>query len=119
MENIKFIKEIMSYSSNRKGKVLGNYMYYKLNNRTTAKIWCQSDGIVARIINNETGEVDSCHFPFANYFDKKKCSPNAPEWSQYIDNGKWYFSQYKHVLPTAQDYHRIAFAVTDYISLFS
>ena len=119
MENIKFIKEIMAHSSNRKGKVFGNYMYYKLNNETTAKVWCQSDGVVARIINDKVGEVDSCHFSFANYFAKKKCSPNAPEWNQHIENGKWYFSQYVHVLPTAQDYHKIAFAVTDYINMFS
>ena len=57
MENIKFIKEIMAHSSNRKGKVFGNYMYYKLNNETTAKVWCQSDGVVARIINDKVGEV--------------------------------------------------------------
>lgn len=118
-ENIKFIREIMKCSSfkNGHGKEFGNFIYYDVN-EVIAKVWCQSDGVVARIINPKTGEVDTCIFPFANYFSKKKCSPSAPEWNQHIENGKWYFSQYPHVLPTTNDYCRIANAVTEYIKLF-
>ena len=126
MENIKFIRQIMSYG-NKEGKEIGNYMVYDLGNGNRAKvcvnggnIWGQSHGIEVTILHKLNGKIDFCYFPFSNYFQPVQCSPGAPKWYQHIENGRWYFSQmYSHVLPKSYDYENIASAVEEYMDLFA
>ena len=118
MENIKFIKTIMS-NSNIKGEIYGNCIYYNSDNANVAKVWCESDCVRVKIVNKKEGEIDNGTFPFANYFKPKQCSKNAPKWHQHIDNGDWYFSNYEHCLPTIEDFISIASAIEKYIKIFS
>ena len=118
MENIKFIDGIMQHSKRHTtGVIAGNAILYQMDNGNIAKCYCESNGVVVFIINKKEGEVDRSRFPFANYFKPKQCSPNAPKWNQTIENGKWYFSQYAHCLPTVEDFRSIASAVDRYIDL--
>lgn len=118
MENIKFIKKITDYV-NRDRKIVGNCVYYTLQNGNRIKLCCYEGGVKADVINKIDGNVDGISLPFANYFKPTQCSPNAPKWTQYIDNGKWYFSDvYKHVLPTDEDYTNLANAIEDYIEMY-
>lgn len=116
MENIKFIRSVMEYSS-LTGTELGNFFIVPMQNGNVAKCCCEANGVRVEIVNKKEGVVDRTIFPFANYFTQKKCSPNAPMWDQHIENGKWYFQQYAHCLPTPQDFRQLACAVDTYIRM--
>lgn len=118
MENIKFISWCMEKSVHSDDfTIAGNYLVAPMNNGNVAKLCCESNGVRAEILNKKEGTVDRTLFPFANYFSMKRCSPGAPLWHQHIENGKWYFSQYSHCLPTPDDYKRIADAVDAYLDI--
>ena len=118
MENIKFIKKITDYVSDDR-TIIGNCVYYNLANGNNVKLWCDMYGVRAEVINKIDGKIDSVDFPFANYFAPTKCSTNAPEWTQHIDYGKWWFEDtYKHVLPKESDYIRLAEALNVYIEMY-
>ncbi len=118
MENIKFIREIMSTSSLRsRMKPVGIVLVYPMHNGNVAKLSCHSDGVSVRIVSKTLGLVDRTFFPFASYFAKKRCSPGAPPWDQHIENGEWYFSQYPHCLPTNSDFKKLSSAVEEYLSM--
>lgn len=117
MENIKFIRACTVYSNREHYMTAGNFILFPMKNGNIAKTCCESNGVLVEIVNKKEGVVDRVLFPFANYFRKKQCSSNAPMWDQHIENGEWYFSQYKHCLPDANDYERIANAVDKYIAI--
>lgn len=119
MENIKFIKRIASYCD-RGYKIIGNCVYFTLNNGNVAKAYCEEMGVCIDMVNKTEGKVDCIKLPFANYFKPTQCSPGAPKWTQHIENGKWWFeAMYKHVLPTIDDYCRLAEAIDDYLEMFN
>ena len=130
MENIKFIREIMSHGKIQ-GRPTGDCMYYNLGGQRLAKARVtggrpdlsiptagESHGVKVDIISKVTGIIDSCYFPFQNYFKPVQCSPSAPTWYQYVHNGKWNFCEKKHVLPTEDDYKNLAGAIEEYIGYF-
>lgn len=124
MENIKFVKEIMGNKNDFYD--FGNCRYYPLANGNTGKVmvtggevWGETYGVTCEIINEKKGKIDSCYFPFFNYFAPTQCSKNAPMWYQHIVRGKWYFAQYTHVLPTEKDFNNIRNAIFQYFKLFS
>ena len=118
MENVKFIKKITDYI-NRDRTIIGNCIYYNLENGNKVKMWCYELGVKADVINKVDGRVDSVDFPFANYFKPTQCSPNSPKWTQHIDRGQWYFENaYKHVLPKENDYISLAKALNMYIEMY-
>ena len=118
MENIKFIRTITDYVKGQR-TTIGNCVYYNFINGNKVKLWCYEYGVRAEVINKIEGKVDSVDFPFANYFEPTQCSEGAPKWTQYIDNGKWYFSEkYTHVLPKEKDYMNLARALREYIEMY-
>lgn len=118
MENIKFIKQITNYVEKDR-VIVGNCVYYNLDNGNKVKLYCYDYGVRAEVINKVDGKVDNVDFPFANYFKPTQCSPNAPQWTQHIDKGKWYFENtYQHVLPKDTDYINLAKALTVYIEMY-
>ena len=120
MENIKFIEKITDYVFNGlPRKIIGNCIYYELANGNRVKLWCYSSGVTAEVINKINGKIDSVEIPFGNYFKPTQCSSNAPTWTQHIDHGKWWFEdEYKHVLPTPDDYINLAKAIQEYIEMY-
>ena len=90
MENIKFILKITDHVSGDR-EIIGNCVYYNLDNGNKVKLWCYECGVEAEVINKINGKVDYVRFPFANYFAPTQCSAGAPIWTQHIDNGKWRF----------------------------
>ena len=119
MENIKFILKITDYIKGDR-EVIGNCVYYNLDNGNKIKLWCYDYGVEANVINKTRGKIDSIIFPFANYFEPVQCSPRAPKWTQHItSNGKWYFEdEYVHVLPKDSDYNNLADAIETYIEMY-
>ena len=119
MENIKFILKITDYVKGDR-EVIGNCVYYNLDNGNKVKLWCYDCGVEAKVINKTKGTIDSIIFPFSNYFKPVRCSPNAPEWTQHItSSGKWYFEEmYDHVLPKESDYENLASAIETYIEMY-
>lgn len=118
MENIKFIKGITQYVE-RPRSIIGDCVYYNLNNGNKVKLWCYDMGVGAEVINKLEGRIDRVDLQFANYFKPTQCSPGAPKWIQHIHFGKWYFSEtYTHVLPKVSDYKNIACAIEMYIRMF-
>ena len=130
MENIKFIRTIMSYGK-KTGRPMGDCMYYDLGGQRLAKACVtggkpgvsiptagESHGVKVDIISKTTGIIDSCYFPFQNYFKPVQCSPCAPTWYQCIDHGKWRFCEKENVLPTEDDYKNLAGAIKEYIEYF-
>ena len=118
MENIKFIKEVARYTD-RQNVIIGDCLYYNLENGNKIKMWCYDRGVMAEVINKTTGKLDCVELPFRNYFEPKQCSPGAPKWSPYIYDGKWYFSDlYNHVVPNDNDYMCLAAALETYIGMY-
>lgn len=118
MENIKFIKKITDYIEKDK-TIIGDYVYYNLANGNKVKMGCYKLGVSAEVINKIDGKIDCADFPFSNYFKPTQCSEGAPQWTQYITNGRWYFSEmYSHVLPKEDDYMRLAEALNWYIEMY-
>lgn len=118
MENIKFIKQITDYVRGNR-IIIGNCVYYNFANGNKTKLWCYEYGVHAEVINKIDGKIDSVDFPFANYFKPTQCSACAPQWTQHIDGGKWYFSHvYSHVLPKESDYARLAEALNMYMEMY-
>ena len=118
MENIKFILKITDYIKGDR-EIIGNCVYYNLNNGNKVKLWCYDCGVTAEVINKTRGKVDSIDFPFSNYFESVQCSSKSPAWTQYISNGTWYFEeQYSHVLPKNSDYDNLASAIETYIEMY-
>lgn len=120
MENIKFIRSIARYCDNDKIEI-GNCIYFDLDNgwRSKAKAFCTQHGVQMEIISPTIGKIDVVELPFANYMDKRKLSPSAPEWYTYIDNGHWYWTQqYPNLAPTDTELMRIAAAMNAYMRLF-
>lgn len=118
MENIKFIKKITDYIEKDK-TIIGDCIYYNLANGNKVKMWCYNLGVRADVINKIDGKIDCADFPFSNYFKPTQCSEGAPQWTQYITNGRWYFSEmYSHVLPKEDDYMRLAEALNLYIEMY-
>lgn len=118
MENIKFIKKITDYIE-RDRTIIGNCVYYNLSNGNKIKMWCYESGVKVDVINKIDGKVDTVSFPFANYFKPTQCSVGAPQWTQHIENGRWYFSNmYDHVLPKTYDYINLAKALDVYIEMY-
>jgi hypothetical protein len=118
MEDIKFIKKITDYIG-RKRTIIGNCVYYNLENGNKVKLWCEELYVEANVINKIGGKVDTVRFPFANYFAPTKCSPSSKEWTQHIYCGEWQFaSMYVHVLPKENDYINLAKAISTYIEMY-
>lgn len=124
MENIKFIKEI--FGENRTHRDFGNARYYLLDNGNRVKviveggrIYGESHGVTATVIDKKDGVIDRCYFPFKNYFAQVQCSPNAPLWTPHIQSGKWYSCEYKHCLPSKNDFNKITKAVFEYMDMFA
>lgn len=118
MENIKFIKKMTDYVKGNR-TIIGNCVYYNFDNGNKVKLWCYEYGIRAEVINKVDGKVDSVDFPFANYFKPTQCTVNAPQWTQHIDKGHWYFENtYKHVLPKESDYMCLAKALELYMAMY-
>lgn len=118
MKNVKFIKKITDYVKGNR-VVIGNCVYYNLENGNKVKLWCYELGVKAEVINKTDGKVDSVDFPFANYFKPTQCSANAPKWTQRIDGDKWYFENtYTHVLPKESDYMSLAGALNMFIEMY-
>ena len=118
MENIKFILKITDYVSGDR-EIIGDCVYYNLDNGNKVKLWCYQYGVEAEVINKTQGKVDAVKFPFQNYFKPTQCSPGAPLWTQHIEYGHWYFEEtYKHVLPKNQDYENLADAIQTYIEMY-
>ena len=118
MENIKFIKKITDYIAKDRA-IIGNCVYYNLENGNKVKLWCYEYGVRAEVINKTDGKVDCVDFPFANYFELTQCSEGAQKWTQHIDGGKWYFSHiYSHVLPKEKDYLNLTRALREYIEMY-
>lgn len=116
---IETIRKTVEHSKYKDGfHFVGNSAYLAFQNGNRAKLSCMNTEIVVSVFNKFEGIVDKNHFPFANYFSDKQCSPGAPKWSQYIDNGKWYFSYMNHVLPSESDYMSMANGIDEYITLF-
>ena len=118
IQNIKFINRITD-EINREKVVMGNFVYYVLNNGNRVKTYCEEEGVRMEIVNKKEGKVDGTWLPFRNYFQPTQCSLGAPTWYQHINHGKWYFSEmYTHVLPKASDYKNLAKAMETYIKMF-
>ena len=119
MENIKFILKITGYVKGDR-EVVGNCVYYNLDNGNKVKLWCFEYGVGAEVINKINGKVDSVDFPFSHYFEAVQCSPSSPMWTQHITReGKWFFEgQYSHVLPKESDYDNLASAIETYIEMY-
>ena len=124
MENIKFVREILG--TERDYKDVGDCRYYPLKNGNRAKVVVdggnisrESYGVICYIINKKDGKVDSCYFPFKNYFAPVKCCESGPYWYQHVDRGSWYFGHMKHTLPTEKDFEAIREAVFSYMDMFS
>lgn len=119
MKNIRFIKRITD-EIQRERKIIGDCVYYTLNNKNRVKAYCLSTGVNLEIINANNGVIDSVHLPFSQYFHPVQCSPRDRLFHQSIClNNEWMFeSQYEHVLPKDEDYKTIAVAMEDYIAMF-
>lgn len=117
MASIKFLRQFHAYVKTE-GTEVGDCIYYQLTDKLMAKAYCADTSISVTIINRLDGEIDQVQFPFENYFTPKQCSPSSPKWHQHIDNGKWYFANYPHCLPTPDDYKAIATAMEKYFDLF-
>lgn len=123
MEKLKFISEITSYllPVNEKQRVIiGDCVYVPLRDGMNVKLYCEARAVIAKVISKRAGVLDCVELPFANYFKPTKVSDSAPEWTQYIDNGKWYFSDtYPRVLPTEEDFACLAAGIDAYIGLYN
>ena len=118
MENIRFIACIADYIDRPK-IVVGNCIYYSLDNGNRVKAWCYSSGVRAEVISKTQGHIDSIDIPFDRYFAPVRCSSNAPWWTQFIDKGKWNFEDiYPHTRPSDDDHQNIANALSLFIELF-
>lgn len=118
MENIKFILKITDYVKGDR-EIIGNCVYYNLDNGNKVKLWCYEYGVGAEVINKIKGKVDRVDIPFINYFNPVQCSPKSPKWTQYITHGKWNFEEeYDHVLPKESDYNNLAIAIETYIEMY-
>lgn len=119
MENIRFVKEMMTYVDGVKQVVVGNCIYMQIGKYNRIKAHCESHSVILEVINIHSGKVDGVELPFSAYFEPVRCSASAPLWTQHIDRGKWNFEgQYAHILPKDADYLRIGAAITAYINLF-
>ena len=119
MKDIKFIKKITDYVM-RDRVIVGNCVYYNLENGNKVKLYCYDNGVKAEVINKVNGKIDDIDFPFANYFEPTQCSANSPKWTQHIDGDKWYFENtYNHVLPKNNDYINLAVALSVYIEMYN
>jgi hypothetical protein len=118
MESLKFIDEITSYVD-RNRIIIGDCVYYNLENGNKVKIWCDTYGVCATVINKTQGSVDRVDFPFRCYFAPVQCSKGAPTWTQHIDHGHWYFDNMPHVLPKHSDFCNLALALTVYIDMYA
>lgn len=118
MVNIRFIKEITNHL-NRDRVIIGNCVYYQLENRNKAKAWCDYHGVHIEIINNKEGKVDGVYLPFEHYFEPVQCHKGTQWWYQSIEINSWMFErQYEHVLPKASDYINLCNAMESYIAMF-
>lgn len=118
MENVKFIKEIIS-SMDEEKIIAGNAIYVILNDKNRIKLYCSQCGVEAEIINVVNGKIDTAYFPFANYFEPTQCSERAPKWTQNIEYGKWrYSTEYSHVIPTEEDFKNLTDAIIRYMDIF-
>ena len=119
MENIKFILKITDYIKGDR-EIIGNCVYYNLDNGNKVKLWCYDCGVEAEVINKIKGKIDFVRFPFVNYFEPTQCSPGAPKWIQHItSSGTWFFEEkYAHVLPKESDYMNLAKALGTYIEMY-
>ena len=118
MENIKFIRSIARYCDNP-GTEIGNCIYFRLDNGNRAKAFCTQYDVQMEIISPSTGKLDMVEIPFANYTDKRRVCPGAPEWYTCIERGHWYWTQqYPNLAPTATEFKRIAAAMNEYMYLF-
>ena len=99
--------------------IVGQYAFLPRKNGNNIKIGVNDNSVVCRAVSRTGGEIDMTQLYFSQYFTPKRVSPGSPWWNQHIDNGKWYFSNYEHCLPTDDDYKAIADALDDYICLFS
>ena len=119
MEDIKFIKKITDYIELER-TVVGNCIYYNLDNGNKVKLWCYELGVEANVINKANGKIDAVSFPFVNYFKPTRCSDNAPQWTQYIYDNKWNFEDlYPHTIPKEYDYKNLAKALITYIEMYA
>ena len=118
MEDIRFIFTITEYID-RPRTVMGNCIYYNLANGNKVKAWCYSTGIRAEVISKTQGHIDGVDLPFYRYLSPVRCSRNAPDWTQFIDKGKWNFEdQFPHTLPSEADYRKLSAALNQYIEMF-
>lgn len=116
--NVRFIERITEDLC-RQRIIVGNCVYYYLNNDNRVKAYCEETGVIIKVINKTGGPVDCIFLPFENYFQPTRCSQGAPKWYQHIDGNHWYYEDmYKHVLPKDSDYKNLATAMENYIKIF-
>lgn len=122
MEKRCFIEEMTDYLLEKdvmRRRFVGRCAYIPLQNGIRIKLYCSSTYVAAEAISRSCGRVDYVELPFSEYFEPKQCSQGAPKWSQHIENGKWYFSDtYPHVVPSQEDYKRLAHGMTEFIELY-
>lgn len=116
--DIKFIKEITEFVC-LKRTIVGDFIYYTLDNGNRIKTWCYGYGVEMEVIHKTSGKVDSIKLPFLNYFKPVQCGPNSPYWYQSISYNKWqYEKQHPDLFPTDEDYKSIADGIETFISLY-
>lgn len=119
VNNIQFIRAICAHLP-RLGNIVGDYIYFPLDNGNRVKAFCENDvGVKLEVINIRNGMNDSVYLPFSNYFQPVCCCPGADSWYQRIDRDKWYFeTTYPHLVPKESDYVRLACAIELFISMW-
>lgn len=118
IKDIKFIKTITNYLD-REPTIIGNHIYYKLQNMNIIKTWCEKYGVYIQVINQAKGIIDTTFLPFDKYFKPVRCHEGTKLWYQYIDGDCWFFEGvYSHVLPKPEDYQKLCDAMENYIKMF-
>ena len=116
--NIKFIKEITEFVR-LKRTIVGNFIYYTLDNGNRIKTWCDGYGVEMEVIHKISGKVDSIELPFSNYFKPVQCDSKSPCWYQNISHNEWqYEKRHPDLCPTDEDYENIASGIETFISLY-
>lgn len=94
MINIKFIRKITDHV-HRERKIIGNCVYYTLENGNRIKAYCESTGVKLEVINKMEGKVDTISLPFSNYFAPTQCSPKDSDYDSLAQEIEEYICMYE------------------------